>query len=163
MSKLDVHFKSNSDEYSTPQYIFDYYNKIYYFDFDICSTADNTKCEEYATKDDDILNSNWDYGDSIWCNPPYSQLRLWIEKAYTEVLYGVCRSVVMLIPARTDTITWHKYICKGDVTFLKGRLKFSNSKNSAPFPSAIVVFNRHILLNTKGSTQYLEIRNENNT
>lgn len=49
----------------------------------------------------------------------------------------------MLIPARTDTIWFHRFLYKKpnvDIRFLKGRLKFSGSKNSAPFPSMIVIF-----------------------
>jgi len=49
----------------------------------------------------------------------------------------------MLIPSRTDTKYWHDYIMKADeIRFIKGRLKFGNAKNSAPFPSCVVVFNK---------------------
>ena len=154
----NVLFTSNSDEWETPQYIFDYYNKIYNFTLDACASDNNYKVGNYRTKQDyvDGLKIGWKF-ERVWCNPPYSELKQWIAKAYLEAIHYDA-TVVMLIPARTDTIGWHNWVSKGDVTFLKGRLKFSNSKNSAPFPSAIVVFNRHILMNTKGSTQYLEIK-----
>lgn len=76
-------------------------------------------------------------------NPPYSQIADWIKKAYEESLKGV--TVVCLIPSRTDTRYWHSYCMKAsEIRFIKGRLKFSNNKNSAPFPSAIVIFRPNI-------------------
>jgi phage N-6-adenine-methyltransferase len=150
----NVHFTSNSDEWETPQYVFDHYNSIYDFTLDACANKSNYKVGIYQTKEADELPWN---NQIVWCNPPYSELKKWIEKAYYEATVHNA-TVVMLIPARTDTISWHKHVAKGDVTFLKGRLKFSNSKNSAPFPSAIVVFSRHILHNTKGSSQYLDVK-----
>ena len=74
-------------------------------------------------------------------NPPYGrEVGVWIEKAYKESLKGAI--VVCLIPSRTDTKYWHDYCMKAnEIRFIKGRLKFGDSKNSAPFPSAIVIFN----------------------
>ncbi len=75
-------------------------------------------------------------------NPPYGrQIQLWLEKAYNESLKD-STTVVCLIPSRTDTKYWHNYCMKAsEIRFIKGRLKFGNSKNSAPFPSAIIIFN----------------------
>jgi hypothetical protein len=61
-----------------------------------------------------------------------------MKKAYESSLKGA--TVVCLVPSRTDTRWWHEFAIKGEITFIKGRLKFGDSKNSAPFPSAIVVF-----------------------
>ena len=74
-------------------------------------------------------------------NPPCGrEVGVWIEKAYKESLKGAI--VVCLIPSRTDTKYWHDYCMKAnEIRFIKGRLKFGDSKNSAPFPSAIVIFN----------------------
>jgi hypothetical protein len=73
-------------------------------------------------------------------NPPYGRdIGNWMKKAYESSLLGAV--VVCLVPARTDTKWWHDFAMKGEITFIKGRLKFGNSKNSAPFPSAVVVFN----------------------
>ena len=151
-------FTSNTDEWSTPQYVFDYYNDIYNFTLDACASEHNHKVDNFRSKENCGLKDKW--VGNIWCNPPYSHLKLWIEKSYNEAMSSNI-TVVMLIPARTDTIAWHKYVSKGKVTFIKGRLKFSNSENSAPFPSAIIVFNKHILLNTEGSTQYLDLKQFN--
>lgn len=134
---MDIHFNSNSDEWETPQHIFNKYNDIYKFTLDAAATSLNAKCTNYFTKESNGLEQGW-YGN-VWCNPPYSNVKLWIQKAYEESLKGI--TITMLLPARTDTIAWHEYIFPhAKVEFLKGRLKFSNSKNSAPFPSAIVIF-----------------------
>ena len=79
-------------------------------------------------------------GGATFCNPPYSEISVWVQKAVNEAKKG--KTVVLLIPSRTDTKWWHEYIMKAqEIRFIKGRLKFGGSKNSAPFPSAVVVFN----------------------
>ena len=76
----------------------------------------------------------------MFCNPPYSNIARWVEKAFTETKNNNTL-VVMLIPSRTDTRYFHNYIYnRAEIRFIKGRLKFGNSKNSAPFPSMIVIF-----------------------
>lgn len=135
--KMNVHFSSATDLWSTPQHFFDKQNLIYNFTLDVCATQENAKCKKYFTKDDDGLKKNWD--GVCWMNPPYGrEIKQWMEKAYKESLKGVI--VVCLVPARTDTVWWHDYAMKGSIEFIKGRLKFGNSKNSAPFPSALVIF-----------------------
>ena len=76
---------------------------------------------------------------NCWMNPPYGRdIARWIEKAYRESLKGI--TVVCLVPARTDTAWWHDYCMKGEIRFVRGRIKFVGCKNDAPFPSAIVIF-----------------------
>lgn len=134
----NIHFSSNSDEWETPIHIFNIYNEIYHFNHDVAATKQNTKCLNYYSIIDNSLKLDW-YGN-CWCNPPYSNVKEWIKKSYKESLKEDTK-VVMLIPARTDTIAWHEYIFPfAKIEFLKGRLKFSNHKNPAPFPSAIVIF-----------------------
>ncbi len=79
-------------------------------------------------------------GEIVYVNPPYGrELPKWIKKAYKESFNGA--TVVMLIPARTDTAYFHEYILhKAEIRFLRGRIKFSGSENGAPFPSMIVVY-----------------------
>ncbi len=79
-------------------------------------------------------------GGVNYVNPPYGkELPKWIEKGFEEWKKG--KTVVFLIPSRTDTRWWHEYCMKAtEIRFIKGRLKFDDQKNSAPFPSAIVVF-----------------------
>lgn len=129
---------SNTDEWATPQNLFDKLNATFHFTLDPCATPENAKCAKFYTKEQDGLKQDWG-GDVIWCNPPYGrEIGKWIQKCAEH--RGVA---VMLIPARTDTRWWHSYIDKNPdahVYFIKGRLKFGDGKNPAPFPSAIVVF-----------------------
>lgn len=134
---MSVHFSSKTDEWATPIEVFDYWNKLYKFTLDVCATADNAKCDKYFTKSQDGLLQDW--VGNCWMNPPYGrEISKWIKKAYDSSRKGA--TVVCLIPSRTDTAWWHDYVMRGEVKFIRGRLKFSGSTNAAPFPSAVVVF-----------------------
>ena len=133
----NIHFSSKTDLWATPQSFFDKYNAMYNFTLDVCATHDNAKCSTYFTKEQNGLSKDWI--GICWMNPPYGRdIKHWIKKAYESSLNGA--TVVCLLPARTDTSWWHDYCMKGTIEFIRGRLKFGNSKNSAPFPSAVVVF-----------------------
>lgn len=127
MTKPNVHFSSASDIWTTPIDVYNKLNEEFKFDFDPCP-----------------LNPQFDgldieRGSVNFCNPPYSQLKKWIKKAFEEFQKG--KTVVLLIPSRTDTKAWHDYIMQSkDIRFIRGRLKFGNAKFNAPFPSCIVVF-----------------------
>ncbi len=134
-------FSSKTDQWSTPQEFFDKLNwRFGPFDLDPCANSHNTKCANFFTEAEDGLSKDWE-GFTTFVNPPYGRgIDKWIKKAFDESRKEDTR-VVMLIPARTDTKYWHQYIMRADeVYFLKGRLKFGACDNSAPFPSAIVVF-----------------------
>lgn len=132
-------FSSNSDEWATPQEIFDLLNREFCFNLDPCATSENHKCERYFTKEDDGLSKNWG-GCSVFCNPPYSEISKWVEKAFYETRQEKT-IVVLLIPSRTDTRYFHDFIYqRSEIRFVRGRLKFNSSVNSAPFPSMVVVF-----------------------
>lgn len=132
-----VYASSETCEWATPQDLFDRLDATWHFDLDVCATEENAKCARYYTKEQDGLKQNW--GGVCWMNPPYGrEIGKWMEKAYTESLKGA--TVVCLVPARTDTAWWHDYAMRGQVTFIRGRIKFGNAKNPAPFPSALVVF-----------------------
>jgi len=133
-----VLFSSSSTECETPQDFFDGLDEIYHFDLDAAATPQNTKCDRFYTKEDNALTQRWE--GNVWCNPPYGrEIGAFVRKAYREAELGAL--VVMLLPARTDTRWWHDYIMKArEIYFVKGRLKFSGSANSAPFPSAVAVF-----------------------
>jgi phage N-6-adenine-methyltransferase len=138
---MNVHFSSKSHLWGTPQTFFDELNKIYKFNTDVCATAENAKCKHFYSPQEDGLKQFW-FG-TCWMNPPYGkEIKFWVKKAYESSLYG-CK-VVCLLPSRTDTAWWHDYVIPhGKITFIRGRLSFTNSagsKNPAPFPSAIVVF-----------------------
>ena len=130
----NVHFSSKTDMWETPQNIFDDWDSRYHFTVDVCATEENAKCEKYYTPEMDGLKQKWE--GVCWCNPPYGrEIGKWVEKAYTSNC-----TVVMLLPARTDTKWFHNYCMKGHIIFIRGRLKFGNATNSAPFPSMIVIF-----------------------
>lgn len=138
MTATSVHFSSATDLWATPA---DFFAKCEAefgpFDLDVCANEENAKCRRFFTKADDGLAQQWT--GSCWMNPPYGRtIGLWMEKAWRSAQGGA--KVVCLVPARTDTAWWHDYAAKGTVRFIRGRLKFGGHKNSAPFPSALVVF-----------------------
>ena len=134
-------FSSTTNEWETPQDFFDKLNEEFNFTLDPCATPQNAKCKKFYTIKEDGLKQNWQ-GETVFCNPPYGRaIKDWVRKCYEESKKPNT-IVVMLIPARTDTTYFHDYIYKKarDIRFVKGRLKFGNSTNSAPFPSMVVVF-----------------------
>lgn len=145
-----VHFMSQTDEWPTPQSFFDAQHARWNFTLDVCATPENAKCPRYYTRADDGLKQSWT-GERCWMNPPYGRvIGDWMRKAYEESQRGAL--VVCLVPARTDTAWWHDYAAKGEVTFIRGRLKFGDGKNSAPFPSALVVLKAHNKDSATGKT-----------
>lgn len=136
--KLSVHYSSKTVEWSTPQTVFDGLNAEFHFETDLCATAENAKCAKFFTTADDGLSGKWT--GVCWLNPPYARnvMAKWIRKAYESSQEGA--TVVCLLPARTDTAVWHDYCMKGEIRFIRGRLKFGGCKDSAPFPSAVVIF-----------------------
>jgi phage N-6-adenine-methyltransferase len=140
-------FSKASDEWSTPQAFFDVLNAEFAFDVDAAATRENTKCEEFHSRQTDALLWPWTFG-TYWLNPPYSRCSAFIAKAAKEARTNGC-TVVCLVPSRTDTRWWHEHVWDREkhqprpgveVRFIKGRLKFGDGKNSAPFPSVVVVF-----------------------
>ena len=131
--------RNSSDEWITPQDLYDKLDNEFHFTLDPCSTPENAKCEKYYTLEDDGLSQEWG-GYRVFCNPPYSEIGKWVSKAYEESLKPDTL-VVLLIPARTDTKWFHNYIShRSEVRFLKGRLRFSGTDMNAPFPSMVVIF-----------------------
>jgi len=128
-------FTSTTDQWATPQDFFDKLNEEFGFTLDVCALPENAKCNVYFTPEIDGLKQDW--LGVCWCNPPYGRgIGKWIEKASQSEATVVC-----LVPARTDTAWWHDYAMKADdIRFIRGRLKFGGSKNSAPFPSAVLVY-----------------------
>ena len=139
----EVMFSSQTDQWATPQEFFDKLNEEFHFTLDPCADESNHKCEKYFTKEQDGLVQSWE-GERVFCNPPYGrEIIKWVQKCFIEVADGGCDLAVMLIPARTDTKWFHKYIYNlpnVEIRFIKGRLKFGDSRNAAPFPSMVVIF-----------------------
>ena len=135
---------STTNEWSTPQVFFDELNKEFDFTLDPCATKENAKCASFFTKEQNGLVQPWT--GRVFCNPPYGRvIGQWVKRACDEVTNGNAELVVMLLPARTDTRWWHDYCMRvwpHGIRLLKGRLKFGDGTNSAPFPSAVVIFGR---------------------
>lgn len=132
-----VHFSSLSDEWRTPKSIYEALDNEFHFDFDPCELW------EGGFRVDGLMS---DWGDTSFCNPPYSDLKRWIPKGYEEWKKG--KTVVFLIPSRTDTAWWHDYCMKAtEIRFLRGRINFEGPKtnpgsHNAPFPSCVVIFKK---------------------
>jgi phage N-6-adenine-methyltransferase len=140
MPNLKVHFSSKSNEWATPQDFFDELDKEFHFTLDPCATPENAKCKKYYTIKEDGLKQDWQ-GETVFCNPPYGRkIKDWVKKCYEES-QKPNTTVVMLIPARTDTNYFHEYIYgKAEIRFVKGRLRFGDGKDRAPFPSMVVIY-----------------------
>jgi site-specific DNA-methyltransferase (adenine-specific) len=141
----EVMFSSATDLWSTPQDLFDKIHKAFNFTLDPCANKDNTKCSKFYTEEDNGLSKQW-AGEMVFCNPPYSKIKDWVAKCYQESHDWGNTRVIMLIPARVDTRYFHDYVFKyaKAICFIKGRLKFGDSKNSAPFPSALILFGNEV-------------------
>lgn len=136
----EIMFSSKTDEWSTPQDLFNKLNEEFHFDLDVCANESNHKCALYYDRKQDGLKMPWK-GHVVWCNPPYGrEIGKWVKTACCEYInHGT--TIVMLLPARTDTKWFHDYILgRATIRFLRGRLKFGECKNSAPFPSMLVIY-----------------------
>jgi len=133
-------FSSASGDWETPWGLFTELDKEFGFTLDACAVARNAKCKQFLSPLDDALAVWW--AGRVFCNPPYgARIKDWVIHGCCSARGGSAELVVMLLPARTDTAWWHDWVMQADeIRFIRGRLKFSGHKNSAPFPSCIVVF-----------------------
>jgi phage N-6-adenine-methyltransferase len=130
-------FTSKRSDWETPQSLFDELDREFGFELDVCATPENAKCKRFYTKADDGLRQVW--SGVCWMNPPYGRtIGEWMGKAFEQAAGGA--TVVCLVPARTDTRWWHRWALRGEIRFVKGRIRFVGAKSNAPFPSAIVIF-----------------------
>lgn len=130
-------FSSLTPEWPTPAAVFAALDERFHFTLDACATPENAKCERYFTPEEDALRQEWT--GNVFVNPPYGrEVGRWLRKAVESAERGA--TVVCLVPARTDTSWWHKWCVRGNIFFVRGRLRFGDGRNSAPFPSAVVVF-----------------------
>ena len=135
--------QSITDQWATPQHVFDEWDAKYHFDLDPAASSTNHKCDNWYGLDHPDINrrdglaATWT-ANAVWLNPPYGRpIADWTKKAYDSNLL-----TVLLLPVRTDTRWFHDYCKQFEVTFIRGRLKFGNSKTSAPFPSMVVVMEK---------------------
>lgn len=129
----------------TPQDFFDKLNAEFNFALDAAATDKTAKCPLYYTPETDGLSHSWQCLGAVFCNPPYGhEIGKWVRKAYKESQSG--QTIVLLLPARTDTSYFHDYIYgKAEIRFIRGRLRFvgpdGQAAYPAPFPSMVVVYN----------------------
>lgn len=137
VNNMRVHYLSQRGDWGTPPAIFDPLDEEFDFTLDVCASEENAKCDRYYTEDDDGLEQPW-HG-TVWGNFPYGRgIGRWVEKAIRESRRGV--TIVMLVPARTDSIWFQQLIANADeIRFLSGRVRFEGAENNAPFPSAIAI------------------------
>lgn len=129
---------SATDNWATPQDLFDALHRKFRFTVDVAASPENAKLSRFYTVAEDGLSQDWS-NERVWCNPPYGRaIADWMRKAYESSRMGA--TVVLLVPSRTDTGWWHDYAQKGRIRFLRGRLRFGGAKNAAPFPNALVIF-----------------------
>lgn len=134
----DALFSSKKMDWATPPEVFDPLNREFSFTLDVCATEENHKCPHFITPEWNALTADWG-SEVCWMNPPYGRtIGAWMRKAHESSLAGA--TVVCLVPARTDTAWWHDYAMRGEIRFMRGRVKFVGAEHSAPFPSAIVIF-----------------------
>lgn len=147
----EVVFSSVRQDWATPRGFFDALDAEFGFTLDACATTENTKVPIFFSVEDDALTKRWH--DVVWCNPPYGyRIGKWVKKGFDEAQLGA--TVVMLIPAKTETAYWHDYVMRAsEIRLIRGRLRFSGFSVNAPFPSAVVVFRQGVHIPTFSTIQ----------
>lgn len=140
MAIAEALYSSEKGDWETPDWLFEQLDKEFQFYIDAAADDRNHKCDVWISEDDDALQVDWSAGGNVWLNPPYGRgIGQWIQKAYEESRKGM--TVVVLVPARTDTAWWHDWAMRAaEIRFIRGRLKFVGAASSAPFPSALLIF-----------------------
>lgn len=152
---LDWYQSSESIEWGTPQWLFDRLHEEFGFQTDVCASAKNAKCKRFYNKKKDGLKQHW--AGVCWMNPPYGrEIAEWMAKARESAERGA--TIVCLVPARPDTDWWWRNALKGEIRFLRGRLKWPDSKTAAPFPSAVIILKPKI---SPGKVVWWEISEKN--
>ena len=140
MTISSVLFSSRTDEWATPMDFFEQLHREFRFTLDPCATPENAKCPRFYTKADDGLVQSWGK-HRVFCNPPYGRcMRQWAEKCFRSAHEGAL--VVLLANARTDTRWFHDWVYgkATEIRFVRGRLKFGDATEPAPFPSLVAIY-----------------------
>lgn len=134
-----VFLSSQTVEWATDEAFFRQIDREFHFTVDVAATAANAKCDRFYTIETDGLMQDWD-GETVWCNPPYGdRIKDWMYKAATSAATSV-----LLVPARTDVKWFHEIALPfAEIRFIKGRLRFGGSKDTAPFPTMLVIFRQN--------------------
>lgn len=146
-------FSSATDDWATPRVFYKKLATEFNFVLDAAASSTNTLATNWYGLDHvdpakrDGLVCNWaadalTLGGDVWLNPPYGRTTIdWVRKADETAKNGA--TVVCLVPSRTDTRWFHDYCAHHELRFVRGRLKFRDGDNSAPFPSLVVVMRPH--------------------
>jgi phage N-6-adenine-methyltransferase len=135
----------HSVEWSTPAHVFEPLDAEFGFTLDVCASVGNAKCARFFTRDQDGLAQSW-AGEVVWMNPPYARgvIDRWMKKAYESAREGGA-TVVCLVPSSTSGRWWHDYAMRGEIRFVRGRIKFGGSAHTAMFPCSVVIFRPGVL------------------
>ena len=135
-------FESAKQDWTTPDELFVPIGAEFNFTLDAAADSKNARAKSFFTAEDDGLRQDWGQ-NVVWLNPPYGEragkLSDWIKKSLSASCNGA--TVVMLIPARTNTNWFHDICLKyGEVRFVKGRPKFGGADHGLPQPLCFVIF-----------------------
>jgi DNA adenine methylase len=158
MADFNNKFETKKNDWETPDDLFEEINKEFRFTLDAAADAENTKTTRFFSKEENSLTQDWG-SNVVWLNPPYgdraNKLTDWIQKGLDAAKHGA--TVVMLIPARTNTNWFHNFCLKyGEVRFIRGRPRFKGCKHGLPWPLCLVIFRpkdeslKYIIPNSKG-------------
>lgn len=142
MSGFTKKFESTSQEWATPDDVFMPLQKEFGFTLDAAANWENARAAQFFTADDNALEKDWGK-EIVWLNPPYGattgRLSEWVAKGLSAARGG--STVVMLIPARTNTGWFHDLCLRfGEVRFIRGRPRFIGARYGLPQPLCIVIF-----------------------
>lgn len=133
---MNTEHKSNTpkeikDHWQTPVSLFETLSMEFDFNCDAAASKDNSLCDYYIDEQSDALADHRDWGAKTWVNPPYSNIRPWIEKAIDQHRQG--KTIVMLVPADTS-VKWFKLAFEScnEVRFISGRISFINAETKKP-------------------------------
>lgn len=133
------------DLWETPMYFFKLLDNEFNFTLDPCASKENRKCKKFYSEETNGLIRDWK-GETAFVNPPFSDIKEWVRKCYNEGQKDKT-TVVMIIPSRTDTKYWHKFVMKAhEIRFCVGRVNFlrngEKAKNGSAFPLSVVIFKK---------------------
>jgi phage N-6-adenine-methyltransferase len=151
--QVQVHGSDDKvDDRETPPALFAQLNERFNFTLDAAAASHNAKCSRYFDRVIDGLTQPW-AGETVWCNPPYSNVPLWVGKAWRE---SGSATVVMLLPAnRTEQPWWQEMVepfrdqpgSPLRTEFIAGRLKFTKpgqsileKANRPPFGCVVLIW-----------------------
>jgi phage N-6-adenine-methyltransferase len=136
MNRWKPLWQSGKDDWETPPDLIEHLCRAFKFDLDVCASGANIPAKHRFTPHDDGLSQEWI--GTCWMNPPYSEVGRWVERARRSIPRA---RTLCLVMSRTDTRWWQNNVPFASlVVFIRGRLRFGGAENSAPAPSALIMF-----------------------